>query len=133
VQFCCALARLSPNLIERFTTKRVCQLQAIDCGTDARRNQAQLATIYPALGTVDENVWRDEQQAWDSIPDTSKNKYLTREELHVVRSAIIDLQSDDALLDVFQQRLHSQAPKLGILPLQHIESGIAPQLMQNKS
>jgi len=89
------------------------------------------ASIYAALGTLDDQVWRDEGQAWGSISGYAHNKDLTREELHVVRRAIIDLQSDDALLDVFQQRLHSQAAKLGIRPLPHIESGIESQLMQN--
>ena len=89
------------------------------------------ASIYAALGTLDENVFRDEQEAWDSISGYEQNKDLTREELHVVRSAIIDLQADDELLDVFQQRLHSQAVKLGIRPLPHIEKGIEAQLMQN--
>lgn len=89
------------------------------------------ASMYAALGTLDDQVWRDEGQAWNSISGYEQNKDLTREELYRVRSAINDLQSDDALLDVFQQRLHTQAAKLGIRPLSHIESGIEAQLMQN--
>jgi hypothetical protein len=50
--------------------------------------------------------------------------------MHSVRRAIIDLQADDQLLDVFQQRVHSAAAKLGIRPLEHIERGIGPQIAQ---
>ena len=98
---------------------------------DAGQMPVETKLIYAALGTLDENVFRDEQEAWDSISGYEHNKDLTREELHRVRRAIIDFQSDDALLDVFQQRLHSQAAKLGIRPLPHIESGIEKQLMEN--
>jgi len=111
--------------------KTVWQASENDAGQMPVETKLNYASIYAALGTLDENVWRDEQQAWDSISGYEHNKALTREELHVVRGAIIDLQSDDALLDVFQQRLHSQAAKLAIRPLQHIESGIEPQLIQN--
>lgn len=89
------------------------------------------ASIYATFGTLDRELWRDEQQAWNSISGYEHNKDLTREELHGIRLAIISLQSDDQLLDVFQQRLHSQAAKLGIRPLPHIEMGIEAQLMQN--
>jgi hypothetical protein len=88
------------------------------------------ASMYAAFGSLDE-VMRDEQDAWDAVSGYEDSKDLTREELHSVRSAIIDFQSDDALLDVFQQRLHSQAAKLGIRPLKHIESGIGPQVVQH--
>ena len=87
------------------------------------------AGLYAALRSLDE-VLRDEQDAWDSISGYENNKTLTREELHGVRRAIIDLQSDDALLNVFQQRLRSKAAKLGIRPLEHIESGIEAQVAQ---
>jgi hypothetical protein len=111
--------------------KTVWEASQNDAGQMPVETKLNYASIYAALGTLDENVFRDEQQAWDSISGYEHNKNLTREELHGVRRAIIDLHSDDALLDVFQQRLHSQAAKLGIRALQHIESGIEPQLMQN--
>jgi hypothetical protein len=88
------------------------------------------ANIYAAMRLLDE-VLRDEQDAWDSVSGYEDNKDLTREELHSVRRAIIDLQSDDQLLDVFQQRLHSGAAKLGIQPLDHIERGVGPQIAQS--
>ena len=109
----------------------VWQASENDAGQMPVETKLNYASIYAALATLQDNVWRDEQQAWDSISGYEQNKELTREELHSVRSAIIDLQSDDELLDVFQQRLHSQAAKLGIQPLQHIERGIEEQLMQN--
>lgn len=109
----------------------VWQASANDAGQMPVETKLNYATIYAALGTLDENVFRDEQHAWNSISGYEHNKDLTREELHIVRSAIIDLQADDELLDVFQQRLHSQAAKLGIRPLPHIERGIEAQLMQN--
>ena len=111
--------------------KTVWQASQNDAGQMPVETKLNYASIYAALGTLDENVFRDEQEAWDSISGYEQNKDLTREELHVVRSAIIDLQADDELLDVFQQRLHSQAVKLGIRPLPHIEKGIEAQLMQN--
>jgi len=109
----------------------VWQASENDAGQMPVETKLNYASIYAALGTLGEEVWRDEQQAWDSISGYEHNKDLTRDELHTVRGAIIDLQSDDELLDVFQQRLHSQASKLGIRPLRHIEKGIEPQLMQN--
>jgi hypothetical protein len=102
-----------------------------DAGQMPVETKLDYAAIYAALGTLQSEVMRDEGDAWDSISGYEHNKDLTREELHSVRRAIIDLQSDDELLDVFQQRLHSQAAKLGIRPLEHIESGIESQLMQN--
>jgi hypothetical protein len=109
----------------------VWQASQNDAGQMPVETKLNYASIYAALGTLQENVWRDEQDAWDSISGYGHNKDLTREELRTVRSAIIDFQSDDALLDVFQQRLHSQAAKLGIRPLPHIERGIEAQLIQN--
>jgi len=109
----------------------VWQASENDAGQMPVEIKLNYATIYAALGTLDENVFRDEQEAWDSISGYEQNRDLTREELHGVRRAIIDLQSDDALIDVFQQRLHSQAAKLGIGPLPHIERGIESQLAQN--
>ena len=88
------------------------------------------ARMYAALGSLDE-VMRNERDAWDAVSGYEDNKDLTREELHSVRRAILDLQSDDELLDAFQQRLHSEAAKLGIQPLKHIESGIGPQISQH--
>jgi hypothetical protein len=111
--------------------KTVWQASQNDAGQMPVETKLNYASIYAALGTLDENVFRDEQDAWDSISGYERNKDLTREELHTVRSAIIDLQADDELLDVFQQRLHSQAAKLGIRPLPHIEKGIEAQLTQN--
>jgi len=111
--------------------KTVWQASQNDAGQMPVDTKLNYASIYAALETLDENVWRDEQEAWDSLSGYEQNKELTREELYRVRSAIIDLQSDDALVDVFQQRLGSQADKLGIRPLQNIESGIETQLMQN--
>ena len=111
--------------------KTVWQASQNDAGQMPVETKLNYANIYAALGSLEENVWSDEQQAWDSISGYEHNKELTREELHSIRSAIIDLQSDDELLDVFEQRLHSQAAKLGIRPLAHIESGIESQLMQN--
>jgi hypothetical protein len=109
----------------------VWQASANDAGQMSVETKLSYANMYAALGTLGTEVWRDEQQAWDSISGYEQNKDLTREELHTVRSAINDLQSDDALLDVFQQRLHSQAAKLGIRPLNHIETGIEAQVTQN--
>jgi len=102
-----------------------------DAGQMPVETKLSYASIYAALEALDENIWRDEQQAWRSISGYEHNKDLTREELHVVRRAIMDLQDDDPLIDVFQQRLHSQAAKLGIRPLEHIERGIEAQLTQN--
>ena len=111
--------------------KTVWQASENDAGQMPVETKLNYARIYAALGTLDENIWSDEQHAWNSISGFENNKDLTREELRDVRRAIIDLQSDDGLLDVFQQRLHSQAAKLGIRPLAHIEKGIEAQLMQN--
>lgn len=111
--------------------KTVWQASQNDAGEMPVETKLNYASIYAALGTLDDQVWRDEQHAWEALSGYEHNKDLTREELHGVRRAIIDLQSDDALLDVFQQRLHSQAAKLGIRPLEHIESGVEAQLMQN--
>jgi hypothetical protein len=111
--------------------KTVWQASENDLGEMPVETKLDYANIYSALEALDENIWRDEGQAWNSISGYEHNKDLTREELHVVRRAIIDLQADDELLDVFQQRLHSQAVKLGIRPLPHIEKGIEAQLMQN--
>ena len=111
--------------------KTVWEASQNDLGQMPVETKLNYALIYAALGTLDENVFHDEQEAWDSITGYEDNKDLTREELHVVRDAIIDLQADDTLLDVFQQRLHSQGAKLGIQPLPHIEKGIEGQLRQN--
>lgn len=108
--------------------KTVWQASDNDAGQMPVETKLNYASMYAALGSLDE-VWRDEQDAWDSISGYEHNKDLTREELREVRRAIIDLKSDDALLDVFQQRLHSQAARLGIRPLKHIESGIGPQVL----
>lgn len=109
----------------------VWQASENDAGQMPVETKLNYASMYAALGTLQDNVWTDEQQAWDSISGYEHNKDLTREELHSVRRAIIDLQSDDELVDVFKQRLHSQAAKLGIRPLEHIESGIESQLAEN--
>lgn len=109
----------------------VWQASENDTGQMPVETKLDYANIYAAMATLDGNVWSDEQQGWDSISGFEQNKDLTREELNTVRSAIIDLKADDELLDVFQQRLHSQAAKLGIRPLQHIERGIEAQVAQS--
>lgn len=93
---------------------------------DAKLNYA---SIYAAMRSLDE-VLRDEQDAWDAVSGYKDNTDLTRGELHGIRRAIIDLQSDDALMDVFVERLHGAAAKLSIRPLEHIERGIGPQMAQ---
>lgn len=109
----------------------VWQASQNDAGQMPVQTKLDYANLYAALVTLQSEVWRDEGDAWESILGYEHNKDLTREELHSVRRAVIDLQADDELLDVFQQRLHSQAAKLGIRPLPHIESGIESQLSQN--
>ena len=109
----------------------VWQASENDAGQMPVETKLNYASLYAAFEALDDNVWTDEQQAWNSISGYEHNKDLTREELHVVRRAIIDLQADDELLDVFRQRLNSQAAKLGIRPIEHIEKGIEAQLEQN--
>lgn len=84
----------------------------------------QYAAMYDAMKTYDE-VARDETGAWTTVSDYAGNADLTREELHQVHHAILDLQFDDQLLDVFGARFRDFAAKLDIRPKQHIEGGIA--------
>jgi len=107
----------------------VWQASENDAGQMPVETKLNYANMYAAFRSLEE-VMRNERDAWDAVSGYKDNKDLTREELHSVRRAIIDFQSDDELLDVFQQRLHSDAAKLGIRPLKHIESGIGPQVVQ---
>jgi hypothetical protein len=85
------------------------------------------ADMYDAVGVFDE-IQRDEAKAWTVIESYGENTQLTREELHDVRNAILDLRSDDAILDSFRHRLDSAAAKLGIRAKEHIEAGLETQL-----
>jgi len=100
-----------------------------DAGQMPVEAKLNYADMYEAMQSLDE-IMRDEQRAWNEASGYEGSKDLTRGELHGVRRAIIDLQSDDQILDVFQERLHAVAARLNIRPLEHIERGIGPQVAQ---
>jgi hypothetical protein len=86
------------------------------------------ASLYDVLRTYDE-ISRDEAEAWTTISAFQENTDLTRAELHQVRQALLDLQADDDILDVFGSRFGTFAAKLNIRPKQHIEQGIGAQVL----
>lgn len=85
------------------------------------------ADMYEAMSVFDE-IQHDEGKAWAVVHSYAQNSDLTREELHAVRNAVLDLRSDDAILDSFRQRLDAAAAKLDIRAKEHIEAGLEAQL-----
>ena len=87
----------------------------------------QYAAMYDAMRAYDE-VARDEANAWTTVSDYAENADLTRAELHDVHHAILDLQFDDKMLDVFGSRFRDFAAKLNIRSKEHLERGIDAQV-----
>jgi hypothetical protein len=81
------------------------------------------AALYDAMRTYDE-VARNEADSWTTVGDYAGSTDLTREELHQVHHALLDLRADDQMLDVFGSRFGEFAAKLNIRPKEHIERGV---------
>jgi len=85
------------------------------------------AAMYDSMHSYEE-VAREEADAWTTISDYAENTDLTRQELHAVHHALLDLEADDAMLDVFGPRFDEFAGKLNIRAKDHLDRGIEAQI-----
>jgi hypothetical protein len=93
---------------------------------DAKLNYA---SMYGAMKTL-ENILEDEGTQWTTIQSYQDNRTLDRRELHEIQFAILDLRSNNELLQGFETRASEFAEKLGLKPEKDMEGRLKQQMAQ---
>ena len=91
------------------------------------RAKLDYASLYSAMKIL-AALLDEEQSNWSMLQSYQENDQLDRHEVHDVRAAITNLQTDNNILETFQVRPHATASDLGLRPEQGIDKGIARQM-----
>jgi hypothetical protein len=95
---------------------------------DAKLNYASL---YGSMKTL-EQIIEDEGKEWSVVQSYQDNRDLDRRELHEMQFAIMDLRSDNELLDAFETRAGEFAQKLGLAPERDMEGRLKQRMAEIK-
>jgi hypothetical protein len=88
------------------------------------------ASLYSAMNTL-EKLLEDEGTQWTVIQSYQDSRDLDRRELHEVQFAIMDLRSNNDILEAFDIRSKEFAGKLGIRPEANMEGALKHRMAES--
>lgn len=87
------------------------------------------ASLYSGMKTF-ADLLNEEQTQWSTLQSYQENQDLDRHELHEVRAAITNLQTDNDILETFQIRPRELGRKLGISAEQELDETIRQRMAE---